>query len=80
VDLVVVADMKRSTYYYWEKRLNQADKYEKVKEAIQKIFHEHKGRYGYRRITKELEKRGFKHDPKTINRLMNEIGLKCLSA
>ncbi|MEC1526160.1 IS3 family transposase, partial [Neobacillus niacini] len=78
VNLVVVADMKRSTYYYWEKRLNQVDKYEKVKEGIQEIFHEHKGRYGHRRITKELEKRGFKHDKKTINSLMNKIGIKCL--
>ncbi len=78
MDLVEVADIPRSTYYYWEKRLNQADKYAEVKEAIKEIFHEHKGRYGYRRIAKELEKKGFHHDPKTINRLMNEMGLKCL--
>ncbi|MEH7119459.1 IS3 family transposase [Neobacillus vireti] len=78
VDLIEVADIPRSTYYYWEKRLNQADKYAEVKEAISEIFHEHKGRYGYRRIAKELEKKGFHHDPKTINRLMNENGLKCL--
>lgn len=78
MDLVKVADIPRSTYYYWEKRLKQDDKYDKVKEAINEIFHEHKGRYGYRRITKELEKRGFRHDPKTINRLMNDMGLKCM--
>ena len=30
-----------------------------VKEAIKTIYHEHKGRYGYRRITKELKKYGF---------------------
>ncbi len=78
MDLVEVADIPRSTYYYWEKRLTQPDKYEKVKGAIHEIFHEHRGRYGYRRITKELAKRGFQHDPKTINRLMNEIGLKCM--
>lgn len=77
MDLVEVADIPRSTYYYWEKQLNQADKYEAVKEAIKIIYHEHKGRYGYRRIAKELQKYGFTHDPKTINRLMNEIGLKC---
>jgi predicted nuclease with TOPRIM domain len=41
VDLVEVADIPRSTYYYWEKRLNQTDKYVKVKEAIED-FHEHK--------------------------------------
>jgi hypothetical protein len=58
------------TSRYWEKRLNQVDKYERVKEAIKEIFHEHKGRYGYRRITNELEKRGFHHDPKTINGLI----------
>ncbi|MFB5085975.1 IS3 family transposase [Psychrobacillus sp. PGGUH221] len=77
VDLVEVADIPRSTYYYWEKRLDQVDKYEAGKEAIKIIYHEHKGRYGYRRIAKELQKYGFTHDPKTINRLMNEIGLKC---
>ncbi len=78
MDLVKVAGIPRSTYYYWENRLDPVDKYESVKKAIKHIFHEHKGRYGYRRITKELKKNGFKHDPKTINRLMNEIGLKCL--
>jgi transposase InsO family protein len=78
VELVKVADIPRSTYYYWEKRLNSEDKYFEVKQAIDVIYHEHKGRYGYRRITKELAKRGFHHDPKTINRLMNEMGLKCL--
>ena len=78
MDLVEVADIPRSTYYYWEKRLQLADKYAEVKEAIKEIFHEHKGRYGYRRIAKELDKRRFHHDPKTICRLMNEIGLKCL--
>ncbi|MEH7418590.1 IS3 family transposase, partial [Neobacillus drentensis] len=67
MDLVKVADIPRSTYYYWEKRLNHPDKYKKVKEAINEIYHEHKGRYGYRRITKELEKRGVHHDRKTIN-------------
>ncbi len=78
MDLVEVADIPRSTYYYWEKRLNRADKYAEVKEAIKKIDHEHKGRYGYRRITKELKKYGFTHDPKTIHHLMNELGLKCM--
>jgi len=78
VDLVEVAVIARSTYYYWENRLDQADKYGQVKEEIKMIYHEHKGRYGYRRITKELKKHGYTHDPKTINRLMNQMGLKCL--
>ncbi|MGG4266702.1 IS3 family transposase [Peribacillus simplex] len=76
--LIKVADIPRSTYYYWEKRLNREDRYSKVKATIQSIYHEHKGRFGYRRITKELKKYGFSHNPKTINCLMNDRGLKCL--
>ena len=30
------------------------DKYKEVKEEITAIYHENKGRYGYRRITMEL--------------------------
>ncbi|PYF01282.1 transposase InsO family protein [Ureibacillus chungkukjangi] len=77
VELIKVADIPRSTYYYWEKRLNRDDKYAEVKAVIQSIYHEHKGRYGYRRIAKELKKYGFSHDPKTINKLMNAMGIKC---
>ena len=77
MELVKVADIPRSTYYYWEKRRNREDKYLEVKQAIETIYHEHKGRYGYRRITKELEKANHFFDKKTINRLMNEMGLKC---
>ncbi len=78
MELVKVAGIPRSTYYYWENRLDQTDKYGQVKEAIKMIYHEHKGRYGYRRIAKELKKYGYTHDPKTINSLMNQMGLKCL--
>jgi transposase InsO family protein len=77
VELIKVAGIPRSTYYYWEKRLNRPDKYAEVKTKIENIYHEHKGRYGYRRIAKELKKHDIYHDPKTINRLMNEMGLKC---
>jgi hypothetical protein len=74
VDLV--KDIPRSTYYYWEKRLNQADKYTNIKEDMKEIYHEHKGRYGYCRIAKELKKKGIHHDPKTILRLANEGKIK----
>ncbi|MGI8385863.1 IS3 family transposase, partial [Robertmurraya sp. P23] len=58
--------------------MDRPDKYSEVKEAIQHIFDEHKGRYGYRRITFELSNRGFQLNHKTVRRLMNELGLKCL--
>ncbi|MET4561543.1 hypothetical protein ABIA69_002711 [Lysinibacillus parviboronicapiens] len=31
VEFIKVADIPRSTYYYWEKRLNRTDKYTDVK-------------------------------------------------
>ena len=36
--------------------MNSADKYKAVKAEITAIYHENKGRYGYRRITAELLK------------------------
>lgn len=48
--------MARSTFYYHLKRSKLPDKYVREKEEITNIFHEHKGRYGYRRITSEGEK------------------------
>ena len=53
------------------------DKYEAAKAAISAIFHENKGRYGYRRITLALRRRGFKLNHKTVLRLMKEAGLIC---
>jgi putative transposase len=75
---VKVADIARSTYYYWIKQMNRPDKYQEIKELIKGIFEEHQGRYGYRRITLELRNRGIKINHKTVRRLMNEMGLKCL--
>ena len=76
--LIKLANIKRSTYYYWIKNANRADKYAEIKPIISSIFHEHKGRYGYRRITLELRNRGYQINHKTIQSLMKELGLKSL--
>lgn len=68
--------MARSVYYYHLKRLNATDKYTVVREIIKSIFHEHKGRYGYRRMTAEMRNKGFAINHKTVRRLMDEMGLK----
>ncbi|KNH15949.1 integrase [Priestia megaterium] len=73
-----VARIARSTYYYWIKAFKRPDKYKEVKETIHHIFHKHKGRYGYRRITLELHRLGYLINHKTVCRLMKELGLKCL--
>ena len=75
--MLEVAKLARSTYYYHEKRLTKADKYQEAKERITAIYHENRGRYGYRRITAELRKCGFLLNHKTVQRLMKELGLVC---
>ena len=70
--------MARSTYYYWVNAFGREDKYTEIKSLIKEIFHTHKGRYGYRRITLELRNRGARINHKTVLRLMNELVLKSL--
>ncbi|TWT27587.1 IS3 family transposase [Planomicrobium sp. CPCC 101110] len=77
VDLIKVAALPRSTYYYWIKHQERPDKYKEAKELISAIFHAHKGRYGHRNIHIELRKRGIQLDPKTVLKLMKTIGLTC---
>ena len=75
--LLEIAQLPRSTYYYHSKRQNQEDKYAQVKAEITAIYHENKGRYGYRRITDELHNRKIYLNHKTVQRLMKELGLVC---
>ncbi len=56
--------------------LDRPDKYAEMKSMISTIYHDHKGRYGYRRITLELRNQGFLINHKTVQRLMKELGLK----
>ena len=69
-------NMARSSFYYYEKRRKSVDKYFELKELIKHIYHKHKGRYGYRRITDELNNQGVVINHKTILRLMKSLGLK----
>ena len=57
--------------------MNHADKYKAGKEETTAIYHENRGRYGYRRITAELRKRKFSVNHKTVQRLMKKLGLVC---
>ena len=75
--LLEIAQLPRSTFYYHTKRQNIEDKYAHAKAEITVIYHENKGRYGYRRITDELHNRGILLNHKTVQRLMKELGLIC---
>ena len=76
--LVAFAEIKRSTYYDIVKKMNRPDPNADIKVEIQAIYDEHEGRYGYRRIRDELANRGQKVNHKKVQRIMKELGLKCL--
>lgn len=69
--------MARSSFYYHNLR-SKIDKYQDIKKQIKSIYHQHKGRYGYRRITDELRKLGIIINHKTVLKLMNCLELKSL--
>lgn len=75
--LLEIAQLPRSTFYYYNRKQSKQDKYAQAKAAIAAIYHENKGRYGYRRITDELHNRGIMLNHKTVQRLMKELGLVC---
>ena len=68
--------MARSTFYYYLKQLDQADKYGMERSLIASIYHRHKGRYGYRRVTATLKQSGHRINHKTVLKIMQEGGLK----
>ena len=73
--LLEAARLPRSTYYYQLKELDGLDKDKDLKAEIQAIFTEHKGNYGYRRVTLELRNRSFVVNHKKVQRLMTVLGL-----
>ena len=73
--LLNIIKLARSTYYYHLKQLNQVDKDQAIKVEIQAIYDEHKGNYGYRRMTLELRNRGYIVNHKKVQRLMRVLAL-----
>nr|WP_228439008.1 IS3 family transposase [Chryseobacterium pennae] len=80
-DLSLLLDctgMARSSFYYHQKALDKKDKYGEVKTLIKQIYHRHKGRFGYRRITLAMKQQGIVINHKTVLRLMKTLGLKSI--
>ena len=76
--LLEIAELSKSTYYYVKGTLSQTDKYDYVKISIMEIFNKHKGRYGYRRITKTLRNDySIVINHKTVRKLMSVLGITC---
>jgi transposase InsO family protein len=76
--LLDLTNMARSSFYYHQKQSKLPDKYEEIKKLIKVIYEQHKGYYGYRRITDELQNKGIVINHKTVLRLMKLLGLKSI--
>ncbi|MGP9700993.1 MULTISPECIES: IS3 family transposase [Halomonas] len=75
--LLKVAELSRSTFYY-QARVQLEDRHAGLKCRIHTLYERHKGRYGYRRITAALRQAGDQVNHKTVQRLMQHLGLKSL--
>ena len=74
--LLKSANLSRSTFYYHSKPKAADEGEVKLKALIKHIYHRHKGRYGYRRITIALQKKGHWVNHKKVLRLMRVLGLR----
>ena len=70
--------MARSVYYYQLSASAKVDPYLDAKTQIGAIYHRHKGCYGYRRVHLELSNQQRYLNPKTVQKLMGQLGLKSL--
>lgn len=53
-DLLQVAGLARSTFYYQCQAILRTEQQSDMETKIRAVYDEHKGRYGYRRITAAL--------------------------
>ena len=72
--LLKASGLSRSTYYYHLRE--KPDRYANERRRIKAIHMEHKGRYGYNRISAQLRSEGFTINHKTVYRIMKEENLK----
>lgn len=70
-----LAGVSRAGFYRSLQQREPVEEDMEVRSAIQLIFTEHKRRYGYRRVSKELRRRGLRVNHKRVQRLMREDNL-----
>jgi putative transposase len=78
-DLLRVAGLARSTFYYHCQATQRADQQSAMEARIRAVYDEHKGRYGYRRITAALcNSMAEPVNHKCVQRHMQKMGLRAL--
>ena len=68
--------MARSVFYYHISHMDDSDGYDRIRTSIKQIYDKNHGRYGYRRICMELRNKDIVINHKTVQKLMNQMGLK----
>lgn len=76
--LLRTTELSRSTFYYQVKVARAGDRHADLKSRIGALYDRHAGRYGYRRITAVLCQAGEMANHKTVQRLMQVLGLKSM--
>ncbi|MDZ5474685.1 IS3 family transposase [Bacillus sp. 31A1R] len=77
-DVLEVVGIPEATYHYHIKQSKKEDPDQALKELVIELFHKHEGKYGYRRIHLELRAKGYLVNHKKVQRIMKELGLKCV--
>jgi transposase InsO family protein len=70
-----LAGVSRAGFYRSLQAREPVEEDMEVRSAIQRIFAEHRRRYGYRRVSAELRRRGLLVNHKRVSRLMREDNL-----
>jgi len=73
--MCLVVGVSRAGFYRYLRTQNTWDEEMQVRSEIQRIALAHRGRYGYRRMTAELRRRGMPVNHKRIARIMREDNL-----
>lgn len=71
----LLAGVSRAGFYRWLSGKAPAEEQMEVRAAIHEVVLEHRGRYGYRRVSRELRRRGLVVNHKRVARLMREDNL-----
>lgn len=72
--------VNRSSYYDWRNQTHSSSRIlenQQLSQVIKGVFTEHKGRYGSRRIRREMLKKGYQISRKRVCKLMKQQELYC---
>jgi hypothetical protein len=68
-------EVSRASSYRWLEPSPPVEEEVEMREATQALVLEHRRRYGYRRVTRELRRRGWLVNHKPVARLMSQDNL-----